>query len=396
MGLFYSIFENAPLVMIVVNMEGEIENINHTASEALGIQKENAMGLLGGELFSCVNSFEEGGCGKNHKCVDCNVRNTVMHTFQTHENVYKREGELTIIFDDNPSKRALIISTTLINVNNQPKVLLTVDDVTEQKKLEKILKEQAQELITAKNMAEDANRAKSVFFAKMSHELRTPLNSVIGFSDILLTGASGKLGEKQARYVNNIMFSGKSLLDMINDILDFSKVEAGKMELYLEHFSPREAISEVIERIFPLYAEKNISVEVIVDEKVESIYADESKFKQILYNLMSNAIKFTPLDGKICIEANVIEDNIQVSVIDNGIGISSENLKDLFEPFKQADSSHSCNHKGTGLGLAIVQKFVDMHGGSIDVQSDIGNGSKFTFNIPKLTNKKSNFFAFTP
>jgi signal transduction histidine kinase len=391
MTLFYSIFENAPLLMMVVNQEVKIENINHAASEALGVQKEHSLGLLGGEIFSCVNSFEDGGCGKNPNCKDCIIRNTVTHTFQTSRSVYKKECEFTIRVDNQSLGRHLIISTTFINTDNQPKVLLTVDDVTDQKKIEQMLKESKQNLFNEKNAAEAANKAKSEFLAKMSHELRTPLNSVIGFSDLLLTESYGELSEKQARFVKNIMSSGKHLLDLTNDVLDISKIEAGKMELHLECFTVPETISEVTEIISLLSTQKDIDLEIIISKEVDVLYADKSMFKQILYNLISNAIKFTPFNGKVCLKADIINDNLSVSVIDNGIGISSENQKLLFEPFQQIDSSLSREYKGTGLGLVVVKGFVQMHDGNINLQSEIGEGSTFTFTLPLNRQKNKSF-----
>ncbi|WMW25481.1 PAS domain-containing sensor histidine kinase [Methanolobus sediminis] len=382
MVLFKTIFDNAPFIMIVVNPEGKIENINNTTSEVLGIKKEDSLGLLGGELFSCINSFEDAGCGKNANCKYCPVRNAVMHTFQTSENIYKQEGELTTKVNDQELKRLLLISTTFITLKTEHKVLLTVDDVTEQKENEKKLKESEKLLINAKNEADTANKAKSVFLASVSHELRTPLNAIIGFSDLLLTESFGKLNEKQAKHILNINVGGKHLLSLINDILDISKIESGKMEIYPEYFEVPETISTVSEMFSPLIAEKNTDFEVLISKEVNLIYADKSMFKQILCNLISNAIKFTSLNGKVCVKADVINNNLSVSVIDNGIGISLNDQKILFNSFQQVNSFSSREHKGTGLGLAIAKSLVEMHGGDINVQSETNKGSTFTFTLP--------------
>ena len=380
--IFSKVFDNAPLLMIVVNRDGKVENINYATSEALGIDKKDALGLLGGELFGCINSFDGEGCGMNHECSECIVRNTVMRTFMTSEEVYKKEGELTIWIGEEFSTRSLIISTTLIEPGDLSRVLLTVDDITGQKLVEKELRESKKMLEAAKNEAEFANRAKSDFLAKMSHELRTPLNSVIGFSDMLLTENFGKMNEKQSRYAKHISSSGKHLLGLINDILDISKVEAGKMELNLTSFSVPDTIQEILGIISPQAAEKNIALKSDIDLQIDQLCADEAKFKQILLNLLSNAVRFTPSNGCIKIEGKIVRNMLSVSVADNGIGIAPEKQRTIFDPFEQADPSLSSEYGGTGLGLSIVRKFVEMHGGQIYVESEIGKGSTFTFDLP--------------
>lgn len=254
-------------------------------------------------------------------------------------------------------------------------VIGTIEDITERKEAEDAL-------LHAKIVAEAASKSKDEFLATMSHELRTPLTSVIGFSDVLLDKAFGELDEKQARYVTHICDAGKHLLKLINDILDISKVEAGRMELHNEHFSIPVAIDEVEMLLSPLAKKKHIKMGVDVDQQVDTINADRTKFKQILYNLGSNAIKFTSDRGSVNILARRSDNVIIISVNDNGIGISDEDVGKLFHPFTQLNSYLTHDNKGTGLGLALVKKFVELHDGRIWVQSKVGEGSTFSFSIP--------------
>ena len=243
-------------------------------------------------------------------------------------------------------------------------------------------KQVEEELINAKLAAEAASKSKGEFLATMSHELRTPLNSIIGFSDILLEEMFGSLNEKQKSYINNISIGGKHLLNLINDILDISKVEAGKMELDCESFYLSQAIDEIKTTIEPLAIKKNIILDVKIDPQLGMICADKTRLKQILYNLTSNAIKFTPEKGSVTIEACNFENSFQIKVKDTGIGISQTDMDKLFQPFKQLNLCHNSEQEGTGLGLALVKKFVEMHGGTIWVKSEVGEGSIFIFTIP--------------
>jgi PAS domain S-box-containing protein len=239
-----------------------------------------------------------------------------------------------------------------------------------------------EKLIQAKLEAEEANNSKSEFLANMSHELRTPLNSIIGFSDILLEKVFGELNEKQFRYISNISTSGKHLLTLINDILDLSKVEAGKMELHYSEFSIDSVFEEVKSVFSPLVQVKSLELTINIESGFTTLEADRGRLIQILYNLISNAIKFTPNGGKVSIYCKKSGNRALVSIIDTGIGISAEDKEKLFQPFTQLDASATKQYSGTGLGLALVKKIVNLHQGDIWVESDPGKGSNFTFAVP--------------
>ncbi len=216
----------------------------------------------------------------------------------------------------------------------------------------------------------------------MSHELRTPLNSIIGFSDAMLEGYSGELSPKQDHYLQHISNSGKQLLNLINGILDIAKIEAGKMELSLETIYIEPLLTEILSTLKPLSIKKQIKISIQREKDTNAVVADEAKLKQIIYNLLGNAIKFTPEGEAISICIGMVEKMVRISVIDSGIGISPEDQKKLFRPFTQLDSTYSRRYQGTGLGLALTKELVELHGGRIWVESEVGKGSKFFFEIP--------------
>jgi len=227
-----------------------------------------------------------------------------------------------------------------------------------------------------------ANRLKSEFLANMSHELRTPLNAIIGFSELLREGIHGPLNAEQKESVGDIHDSGRHLLSLINGILDLSKIEAGRMTIQREEFSFPPLVGDCLTVVKPLALKKRIAVDCRLGGGPQTAWADVGMIRQILYNLLSNAVKFTPEGGRIEVRAWGEGRHLVVSVSDTGIGIAHEDRERIFTEFYQVDGSYARRYQGTGLGLALTRRFVEMHGGTIALDSELGSGSTFTFRIP--------------
>nr|WP_017314271.1 ATP-binding protein [Mastigocladopsis repens] len=259
--------------------------------------------------------------------------------------------------------------------------VVALRDITERKQIESKLHE-------SKEAAEAGSRAKSEFLATMSHELRTPLNAIMGLSQLLQQEMVGFLNDKQREYVNCIYGSGEHLLALINDILDLSKVEAGKEELFLSSLQVQELCDYVISTVRDRATEKGLKLTTVIDEKADVCLADERRIKQMLLNLLTNAIKFT-IAGQVLLEVKKVPKGITFTVIDTGIGIDSSQFQFLFEPFKQLDSKLNRQYEGTGLGLALTRKLARLHGGDVTVESALGQGSQFTLFLPNDPQKQA-------
>ncbi len=285
-----------------------------------------------------------------------------------------------------------------------------VEEITEQKRNEYFrqyseelvakLQERIEELTTTNkemkrlNMElERINQFKDEFLANMSHELRTPLNSIIGFSEVLIDGLTGDLNEEQEEFIENILSSGQHLLSLINDILDLSKIRSGQMELNPEMVSCSEFIEDIAHTVRGVMKSKEQEYRQHIADDVTSLWVDEKKIKQVLVNLLGNASKFTPREGKISLEVEkIVQDDepiIRFAVADNGIGIKEDDYQLIFDEFRQVDGSHRREYEGTGLGLPIAKKLVELHGGSIWVESSVNEGTTFYFTIPVQEDDKS-------
>jgi signal transduction histidine kinase len=228
---------------------------------------------------------------------------------------------------------------------------------------------------------ETASQHKSDFLANMSHELRTPLNAIIGFSQVLRDGMVGDVNEKQAEYLDDILSSGNHLLSLINDVLDLSKVEAGQVELELAPFSLQDALERGVAMVRERATRDGVQVTLAANPDVDVVAGDERRIRQVIFNLLTNAVKFTPPGGSVDVRAKQVNGEVSVSVADTGRGIAGEDLRRIFEEFQQTEAGIE-QGEGTGLGLALSKRLVELHGGRIWVDSELGRGSTFVFTLP--------------
>jgi PAS domain S-box-containing protein len=252
-----------------------------------------------------------------------------------------------------------------------------ISDITERKRMEK-------DLVAAKLKAEDANRAKSMFLANMSHELRTPLNAVIGFAEIIKNELLGAINEPRYRdYAGDIHSSGKRLLQLINDILDMTKVEAGTYQLREDVCDLAKLVGDAIALVQNLAIQNELTVRVDVPQDIPFLFADERGVRQVLVNFLSNAIKFTPKGGDVAVSARLEPDGaLALAVVDTGIGMAPDDIPQALSPFRQLEGSHGRKYEGTGLGLSLIKAMLDLHEGSLHVDSTLGVGTTVTAKFP--------------
>jgi signal transduction histidine kinase len=270
------------------------------------------------------------------------------------------------------------VTLTPVRLNGRDVMLSVWHDIAERKAAEDALR-------AAKEAAESANRTKSEFMTRMNHELRTPLTAIIGFSRVLLQGKEGSLPPGVQRYVERIRVNGMHLLSLINQILDVAKVEAGRMELEMDDVSVSGLVRDTLAMLETTAEAKGLVIRGEVPMRVAPIVTDEGKLRQILINLVGNAIKFTS-EGEVCIRVAtdpVTHRPVSITVADTGIGIPSERQRKIFDPFEQGDSSTRRQFGGTGLGLSIVKTFAGLIGARVAVESEVGRGTTFTLTLPE-------------
>lgn len=387
-ALLTTVFEKSPAAIIIFDKNLSPQYINQLVPELFGQDRESLM------KFSRYNPK------LNFKILYPDRKEYPLEELPPQQVIDKKidmNSVEIIIKRDDESERWILanVAPILDNKGNVIQVICVFLDITKNKTLEnELLKERlnlenkvnerTSELFLSLARLEKANKYKNQFLTSMSHELRTPLNAILGFTQLLKMEYFGNLNEKQAEYIKLINESSGYLLSLINDLLDLAKIDSGSIELSIKPFSPNNLISEITKLMSNLYKEKKITLESKVNIQTDLIEADERKCKQILFNLLSNALKFTPEGGLV--ELNTIQDveqnEIKFSVTDNGIGIKDEEKEIIFDEFFQSDITTELSIKGTGIGLTLSKKLVEMQGGRIGVESEINKGSTFWFTIP--------------
>ena len=349
--------------ILAADRDGNIILINKKGCEILGYEESE---LVGKNFFNAILPEE--------------IREKAREEYRK---LMEKETTLNACFESPVQTKDMEIRTFEWNNillkddrGNIQGLLASGNDITDRKKAVKAI-------LMAKALSDNASQMKKDFITTMSHELRTPLNHIIGYSDILCKGDLGPLNTEQKRCMDIVSRSGGRLLMLINAVIEHSQIDQGKMETEKKEFLLLPVIKNIEASAMPLAKKKNIDLHIILETEIRKIYSDKSKFKTILYDLISNAVKFTPEEGKVSVKfTSMKEGNLTVIIEDTGIGISTEDQSKLFKPFSQIDSSLTRNFDGVGLGLYISKEFVEMLGGSIQLESEPGKGSTFTFTIP--------------
>ena len=370
--LFRPLLETVPDALVLVDAAGRIVLANPQSEALFGYPQGGLEGLGVDQL---VPARLRGGHGQHRRSFFGDPKLRSMGS----------RGQLYGLRKDG-TEFAIEINLAPVQTDGGLLVSAAIRDVTEQRRLQEQLERKNEELEEQYRRGQEANRLKSEFLANMSHELRTPLNAIIGFSEILHDGRVGELAPQQKEFTGDVLASARHLLQLINDVLDLAKVEAGKIEFHPEPIQLGRLVSEVCDVVRTLVARKRLKLTTQIDPGLTGLVLDAGKLKQVLYNYLSNAIKFSHDGGEVIVSAAPKgAHHFRLEVRDSGIGIRHEDLARLFVEFQQLDTSIAKKYQGTGLGLALTKRIVVAQGGSVGVSSELGEGSAFHAILPRQT-----------
>jgi len=359
--LLTSIFDVSEVGIVVTDTNGRIIRVNESFIRTYGWARDE---LVNADMVGLVTPDEREQLRLDHE--------------EFIRSGGRSSGEMKIIRKDGNIANALYTTATLELSQRRRFQVTTVMDITLRKQME-------QSLRMAKEQADSANRAKSVFLANMSHELRTPMNAIIGFSEMMMKETFGPLGhDKYEEYIGDVHSSARHLLEIINEVLDMSKIEAGRIEIDEGEDDLQGLITSVMRMMDSRAFGSNVPLENDIEEGLPNLMGDQRLIRQILINLVTNAVKFSPSGGTVRVLASMLDDGqLQITVVDEGPGIPKDKMRQAMEPFGQvSDRAENAMYQGTGLGLPLAKAMADLHGGSLDLESTVGEGTSVLVNFP--------------
>lgn len=376
-----TIFNKVPSTIIIYDENTRVERINEKGIRKFGVDKKDVKNLSLGEVINCNHLIMgQKSCGLNKNCPNCQLKNLMKETIETGKEISKKEIAVLVQQNGNEETKTMLLSTAILKSNGNNTYIAALDDITDRKKME-------EELISAKEKAELSEKLKTAFLNNISHEIRTPLNGLLGFLDFFEGDIKAFSDEERSNFVQIMRKSGDRLINTVTDIVEASKLDSGIVDFNTHLFSLEKAIDGLYNETVQKFGDHPVEFSYNIDESLKNcqLETDESKLFRILRNLVGNAFKFTNA-GSISLEVKQEKGEIVFYVSDTGIGISEEDLRVIFDPFRQADIDLARAFDGNGLGLTIASKLVKCLGGELKVFSERGKGSSFYFSLPNSIN----------
>lgn len=365
----HTLIEHAAVVLMLIDEEQNVKAINKIGADKFKTS-HGTLNLLSGEVLNCIHAKHNGAgvCSKGRNCSHCIIRSSVKKTFETKQNIYQKEGSLTILTDNKPHNLHVLVSTSIIEYENHPYVLMTIEDITKQKETE---------LQLAKLIKE-----KDTLLSVLSHDLRSPFNALIGFSSILMDEIENMNKEQVKEIIDHINNVSRSSYHMLDDLLGWINAQNGNIKFYPKQISFNKSVDEIIRNLKHLTDNKNIKL--IRKNQVDvQLHADQQMLLSILRNLITNAIKYSQINSSVDIDIKEHLEYAEINITDYGVGMTEEMQNNLFSDTPNDSTRGTKGEKGSGVGLILCKDFINRHNCKIWIKSTLGIGSTFYFTLPK-------------